>query len=198
MTPQKNIHTIFIPPNVFHFPENHKINVKIHNFEPPKMVRASKAFMTFFIIFYLYMKISEYSPPPRLLDPRPIAYRGASHGPLLMTKKRCQDPPHPPCRIFLIRLWLMFLPLVCVGSVFGPCFFLMHYLVFFLVLQASWRGRKRCLFYFNCLLMFVTVSVLWPFLMRPWLVCIVNLWYLLIILTYFFMVGMQLGCNALW
>ena len=39
----------------------------------------------------------------------------------------------------LIRC-LLFLPLVCGGSVFGPCF-VMHYLVSFMVLGSSWRGR---------------------------------------------------------
>ena len=34
---------------------------------------------------------------------------------------------------------------------FGPCF-VMHYLVSFLVLQSSRRGRVSCLFYLNCVL----------------------------------------------
>ena len=71
---------------------------------------------------------------------------------------------------------LIFLPLDCWGSVFGPCL-VRHYLVFFLILQSSWRGRESMMFYFNCL---PTINVLWLLLTVPW---IVWLWYFLIILT---------------
>ena len=44
----------------------------------------------------------------------------------------------------------MFLPLFVCGSVFGP-YFIMHYLVSFLALQSSSRGRDSWFLYFNCL-----------------------------------------------
>ena len=75
---------------------------------------------------------------------------------------------------------LIFLPLDCWGSVFGACL-VMHYLVFFLVLQSSWRGRESMVSYFNCL---PTINVLWLLLTVPWvgLKCVIVV---LVILTYF-------------
>ena len=75
---------------------------------------------------------------------------------------------------------LIFLPLDCWGSVFGACL-VMHYLVFCLVLQSSWRGRESMMSYFNCL---PTINVLWLLLTVPWvgLKCVIVV---LVILTYF-------------
>ena len=50
----------------------------------------------------------------------------------------------------VVDSFLMFLSFDCGGSVFGPCL-IMHYLVFFLVLQSSWRERESMMSYFNCL-----------------------------------------------
>ena len=49
--------------------------------------------------------------------------------------------------------------IVCWGFVFGPCFAI-NYLVFFLVLQSTGRGRESWLLYFNCLsdVLLLTVS----------------------------------------
>ena len=49
---------------------------------------------------------------------------------------------------------LMFLPLVCRGSLFGPRFAI-HYLVSFLVLQSPWRGRESMMPYSTVFLVLV-------------------------------------------
>ena len=59
---------------------------------------------------------------------------------------------------------LMFLPLNCGDSVFVPCL-VRHYLVFFLVMQPSWRGRENMIPYFNFL---PTINALWLLLVVPW------------------------------
>ena len=53
----------------------------------------------------------------------------------------------------------MFLPLVCGGSVFGPCFVL-HYLVSFLILQSFGWGRESWPLYFSCLTVILWLLVL--------------------------------------
>ena len=64
-------------------------------------------------------------------------------------KKRCRwrcRPNFVPSKAVVLLLLihsLMFLPLVCRGSVFGPRF-VMHYLEFFLVLQSSrWETESK-------------------------------------------------------
>ena len=54
----------------------------------------------------------------------------------------------------------------CVGLCFG-----MHYFMFFLVLQSSWRVRESWLLCFYCFWMFCKylVNVMWLFFMVPWL-----------------------------
>ena len=58
---------------------------------------------------------------------------------------------------------LKFCPIVCGGSVFGICYVL-HYLVSFLVLQSSSRGKESWLI----ALIVATVSVVLLFLTVPW------------------------------
>ena len=50
--PQKNIHKIFIPQKILIFLKTPQ-KIEIQNFEPKKMTRS-----------FVYMKISEYPPPP--------------------------------------------------------------------------------------------------------------------------------------
>ena len=104
--------------------------------------------------------------------------------------------PHPTPVVYVVIhsnvvVLLLFIHCYCCwGSVFGPCFVVL-YLVPFLVLQSSWRGRESWFLYFHCL-----SGVLWLWLtcgsssqcLR--LVCCVLLWYLLIIYTYFFIAYM--------
>ena len=112
-------------------------------------IRAAKAHMS--------LHTHAVSPPPSLLTLKKKLFRW----------RFIPNFVHSKAVVLLLLIHsLMFLPLDCGGSVFGSCF-VMHYLVFFLVLQSSWRGRESMMSYFNCLPT-TYISVLWLFLTVPW------------------------------